>query len=85
MKKKFKMWYCYEKSSGNYKIGYATSINGKKWQRQDKLIKFKGSKSSYDKKMMCYPSILNLKNKKIMLYNGNNYGEKGFHFAEKIN
>ena len=35
--------------------------------------------------MMCYPSILNLKNKKIMMYNGNNYGEKGFHFAEKSN
>ena len=43
------MWYCYEKSVGNYKIGYATSIDGEKWFRQDKLIKFKGFINKHDK------------------------------------
>lgn len=81
-KNKFKMWYCYEKKVGKYKIGYAESNDGQKWTRKDDVIKFIGHKSKYDKNMMCYPSIINLKNRRIMLYNGDNYGKYGIHFAE---
>lgn len=33
--KLFKMFYCYEKNVGDYKIGYAESKNGIKWIRKD--------------------------------------------------
>ena len=35
--------------------------------------------------MMAYPSVIDLnKNKRVMMYNGNNYGKYGVHFAELI-
>ena len=39
----FKMWYCYEKNTDGYKIGYAESNDGKKWIRKDNKIKFLNS------------------------------------------
>lgn len=83
-KSKFRMWYCYEKNKGSYNIGYAESKNGFKWKRLDKNIKFIGPKNHWDKKMMEYPSVIQVKNKKYMLYNGNNYGETGIGLAQLI-
>lgn len=84
-KNKFKMWYCFEKKVGKYKIGYAESRDGRKWIRKDSVLKFIGHKSKYDKDMMAYPSVIDLnKNKRVMMYNGNNYGKYGVHFAELI-
>ena len=78
------MWYCYEKNKGSYNIGYAESKNGVSWKRLDKNIKFIGPKNLWDKKMMEYPSVIQINNKKYMLYNGNNYGETGIGLAELI-
>jgi len=47
-------------------------------------IKFIGPKNLWDKKMMEYPSVIQINNKKYMLYNGNNYGETGIGLAELI-
>ena len=82
--KKFKMWYCYEKKVGKYKIGYAESNNGIKWKRKDGSLKFIGPRNKYDKKMMAYPSILFFNKKKLMMYNGNEYGKYGINFAQLI-
>ena len=75
------MWYSYENKGKNYKIGYAESNDGKKWERKDKIIKIVG-KSSWDNKMMAYPNIIKINSKKYMLYNGNHYGKYGFGYAE---
>ena len=79
--KKFRMWYSYEKKVGHYKIGYAESLNGKNWKRLDNKININSSKN-YETKMRAYSSIITLKQKIFMLYNGDNYGEKGILLAE---
>jgi hypothetical protein len=79
--KKFRMWYSYEKKVGHYKIGYAESVNGKDWKRLDDKINI-NTKENYEIKMRAYPSIIPLKQKLFMLYNGDNYGEKGILLAE---
>ena len=80
----FKMWYSYEKKIGTYQIGYAESINGKKWRRLDSNISFEKKKVFKDNKMQEYPSIIKIFEKKYLLYNGNNYGKFGINFAELI-
>lgn len=80
----FKMWYCYEKKVGKYKIGYAESKNGINWIRKDHLVKFNNKIKGIDDKMMEYPSLISLKKKHYMFYNGNNYGKDGFCIARLI-
>ncbi len=75
----YKMWYSY--SAKKYRIGYAESKEGLVWKRIDKNAGIIVSKSGWDSDTIEYPCIFNYKNNKIMLYNGNNYGETGFGYA----
>ena len=45
---------------------------------------FDVSASGWDSDMTCYPSIITVKEKTYMFYNGNNNGETGFGYAELI-
>lgn len=78
-----KMWYCYRASSqaDAYRIGYAESADGHKWERKDHLAGIDVSESGWDSEMMCYPSVFRHKDKTYMLYNGNGYGKTGFGLA----
>lgn len=80
-KNKFHMWYSYEIEVGNYKIGYATSNNGIKWERKDKKINL-NYKSKYEINMREYPALIEINNKLLMFYNGDNYGKEGILFSE---
>ena len=75
------MWDSYEKKVGQYKIGYAESLNGKDWKRFDNKINI-NTKENYENEMRAYSSIITLKQRIFMLYNGDNYGEKGILLAE---
>lgn len=81
--KVYKMFYCFEKSVGDYKIGYAESIDGLKWNRKDDIVGITTSrnKNDWDHKMIAYPHLIFHKKKKYMLYNGNSYGIDGFGLA----
>ena len=85
IKNKYHMWYGYRVEvdengkSGQYKIGYSTSINKKNWKHH--LDPMSVSKEGWDSKMMCYPNVLQLKNKMYMFYSGNGYGKEGFGYA----
>ncbi len=79
-KKLFKMWYCYEKKTDGYKIGYAESSEGKIWKRKDKKVKFLNT-SSGENKMRAYPNLIKVDGDILMFYNGNNYGEEGIFCA----
>jgi hypothetical protein len=85
-KNKFKMWYSYEKKVGSYKIGYAVSKNGLKWERHDNKIKFIDKKNKFktDSKMKEYASIVQHKDETYMFYNGNQYGKFGIECAQLI-
>ena len=80
----FKMWYCYEKNTDGYKIGYAESNDGKKWIRKDNKIKFLNSFIG-EAKMKAYPNLITLNGETFIFYNGNNYGKEGIFCAKLIN
>jgi hypothetical protein len=81
----YKMWYStrgsidYRSSLGqNYTIGYAESLDGKKWKRKDSEAGIDASVSGWDSEMIAYGSIFAHNDKTYMLYNGNGFGRSGF-------
>ena len=76
----YKMWYSYKK--GRYfRMGYAESENGMKWERMDEKVGIDVSDSGWDSEMIEYPFIFDHKRQRYMLYNGNEYGKTGFGLA----
>tara|TARA_Y100001970_G_C14088938_1_gene778911 strand:- start:106 stop:1017 length:912 start_codon:yes stop_codon:yes gene_type:complete len=75
----FHMVFC---SKGeNYKLGYATSLDGVSWQRSDSKLSIDLSKKGWDSKEMCYPSIFKHKEFFYLIYAGNDYGNAGIGIA----
>lgn len=85
---KYFMWYSYRKlvgyktdSSASYRIGYAESDDGITWIRLDEHAGIDVSEDSWDSEMICYPYLIEWKDKLYMFYNGNNFGETGIGYA----
>jgi predicted GH43/DUF377 family glycosyl hydrolase len=76
------MFYSSRTRSKNYRIGYAESTDGQTWTRKDDDIGIDVSAEGWDSQMMAYASVVKHKDKVYMFYNGNNYGETGFGYAE---
>lgn len=83
------MWYSYRsifgyKNGGDngYKIGFATSRDGKNWERKDHLPIVTRSKQGWDSEMVAYPHVIQQNKQLIMLYNGNHFGKSGFGWAK---
>ena len=83
-KGRFKMWYCYERKTKGYKIGYAESVKGIKWKRKDSEVNFINQFAG-EKDMRAYPNLINLDGNTLLFYNGNNYGEEGIFCAKLEN
>ena len=47
----------------------------------DKKAGINVSKNGWDSESIEYPFVFNYKKKKMMLYNGNNFGKTGFGYA----
>lgn len=77
----YKMFYTKGTLEGDYIAGYAESQDGYGWQRKDEKIGIKPSKEGWDSHALCYPTILNYKDKVYMFYNGNDMGKEGFGYA----
>ncbi|MGP8217103.1 MAG: hypothetical protein ACLQQ4_16155 [Bacteroidia bacterium] len=79
----YKMWYSYRENGKirTYRVGYAESKDGKKWQRKDDEVLLDVSKDGWDSDMVCYPYIFDYNGDRYMLYNGNGYGKTGFGLA----
>lgn len=87
----YKMWYCYRnllnyrnEKSAAYKIGYAESENGLEWLRKDDMAGIATSETGWDSEMIAYPHVIQVKNKCLMFYNGNEFGKTGFGYAERL-
>ena len=80
-KKKFMMWYSYK--GKNYKIGYAESKDGKKWVRKDNEILFV-NRNKFNFEMMEFSFVFKHNKELYMLFNANNYGEKGIYLSKLI-
>jgi hypothetical protein len=75
----WKMWYSYRGDA--YKIGYAESYDGIKWERLDAQVGISVSSTGWDSEMIEYPFVFDHKDQRYMLYNGNGYGKTGFGLA----
>ncbi|WP_270732154.1 hypothetical protein [Shimia sp. Alg240-R146] len=86
----FEMWYCtrgrYDASDPSlraYKIGYATSTDGRAWTRRDTAHAYANppQQGDWDHDMQCYPSIIRHNGTSYMFYCGNEYGRHGVGYA----
>lgn len=77
----YKMWHCYAIGSGGYRMGYAESIDGYRFERKDDSQTIQTSPTGWDSEMVCYPHVFLHKGQKFMLYCGNGYGRAGFGVA----
>jgi hypothetical protein len=74
------MWFC---SRGDeYRLGYATSVDGTEWERRDDALGFTASGDAWDARAQCYPCVFRANSRLFMLYNGNGYGRDGLGIAE---
>jgi len=84
----YHMWFCYRGSRSfrkgveSYKIGYAHSPDGIKWQRLNERAGITLSKSGWDSKMIAYPEVADILGTKYLFYNGNGFGKSGFGYAK---
>lgn len=78
---KYHMIFTWGDLSANYRMGYATSDDGKVWQRDDDKLNFHPSASGWDDKWVSYGAIFEIENNIYMVYNGNNMGKEGFGLA----
>jgi hypothetical protein len=78
----FEMWFSYRSGGGEkYRIGYAHSIDGKKWELALEDAGIDVSLDGWDSEMIEYPIVFDHKGQRYMLYNGNGYGKTGFGLA----
>jgi hypothetical protein len=75
----YRMWYSYRGDS--YRIGYAESADGIKWERKDHESGIDVSASGWDSQMIEYPCVFEENGVYCMLYNGNDYGKTGIGLA----
>ena len=82
------MWYSYRNfmnyrtdPANSYSLGFAESADGKHWERKDGLSGLTRSSDGWDSVMVCYPYVINVKNKIYMFYNGNGFGQSGIGYA----
>ena len=76
---RYRMWYA--SRGGAYRIGYAESPDGIRWERRDHEVGIDVSGSGWDSEMVAYPCVFDHAGRRYMLYNGNGYGRTGIGLA----
>ncbi|MFN4219966.1 MAG: hypothetical protein ACK4GJ_03470 [bacterium] len=80
--KVYHMFFSYRGSPlKKYRIGYARSRDGIKWELELDESGIDVEKEGWDSEMICYPFVFEHKGDVYMLYNGNEYGKTGFGLA----
>jgi len=85
---RFHMIFCYRPYEGfrtggekGYRLGYASSRDLIQWSRDDIAGGIDFPNSEWDSKMRCYPNVVNVQGQYFLLYNGNDFGRRGFGLA----
>lgn len=76
----YRMWFSHR--GDRYRIGYAESTDGVVWDRRDEASGIDVSADGWDADMIEYPCIVDTGARRLMLYNGNDYGRTGIGLAE---
>ena len=79
----YEMWFSYRSGEGGqtYRIGYARSNDGRKWELLLEKVGIDVSTDGWDSEMIEYPFVFDHNGQRYMLYNGNGYGKTGFGLA----
>ncbi|MFW6027495.1 MAG: hypothetical protein ACOC91_01675 [bacterium] len=81
------MWFChrgvedFRNGSDAYRIGYARSTDLETWMRDDARAGLDVSDRGWDSRMTAYPYVVQARDRVLMFYNGNGFGETGFGYA----
>ena len=78
----YKMFYGAGTAKRGYRLAYAESSDGLLWERKDGEVGIDVSESGWDSEMQAYPAVVSYRERTYLFYNGNNYGEDGFGYAE---
>lgn len=85
---KYHMYFCYREAHGfrkesgrGYRLGYAYSLDLTHWIRDDANAGIDLSAEGWDSEMQCYPHLFQCDEKIYLLYNGNEFGRRGFGLA----
>ena len=79
----YEMWFCYRSSrdyrdgEGSYRIGYATSPDGRDWTRRPDPQGLGPAGRGWNALTMSYPSVVEADGRKIMFHNGDGFGKTG--------
>jgi len=76
-----RMFYSIRTRSKGYRLGYAESIDGVAWERQDERVGLDVSADGWDSQMVGYPAVVRHKDRVYLFYNGNSCGQTGFGYA----
>jgi hypothetical protein len=71
----YRMWLCTRREGETYRISYAESADGRRWERKPAGIG--PSPSGWDSQMIEYAYVLPVGDRYLMFYNGNGYGDSG--------
>lgn len=88
---RFHLWYCsrgsedFRDGGGSYRIGYAVSADGRRFERHDSAAGMAPSASGWDDKMMAYPAVVQTGVHTYMFHNGNSFGRTGIGVARLEN
>lgn len=78
------MWFSYRGVQEKYRIGYATSNDGREWTLALDAAGIDVSDHGWDSEMIEYPFVFDHKGQRYLLYNGNGYGKTGFGLAVMV-
>ena len=83
------MFFCYRQSvdfrenrDAGYRIGHAWSDDLVKWTRDDSNPLLDVTPDAWDSDMLCYPHVFECDGSIYLLYNGNEFGRRGFGLAQ---
>lgn len=84
---RYEMFFCYRHSfdfrtnrARGYRIGRAWSHDLVDWTREDDPVA-PGAPGEWDSDMLCYPHLFECDDRVCLLYNGNEFGRRGFGLA----
>ena len=83
---KYCMWFAHRatKDIATYRIGFASSLDGLIWERNDALAGIDVSLEGWDSEMICYAHPFYYQGEKYIVYNGNSYGATGTGLAKLV-
>ncbi|MEO5830170.1 MAG: hypothetical protein ABIQ36_06340 [Rhodanobacter sp.] len=79
---RYVMYFTRGNRGGEYFPGMAYSDDGVQWERRDEALGLTLSDSGWDSRVICYPALIQQRDKLLMFYNGNDMGVDGFGVAE---